>query len=60
VINHEGPWRTFEDVETATMIWVAWYNTERLHSAIGDVPPIEYEAAYYAAHNHPVSPDEAA
>jgi putative transposase len=29
--------------------WVGWYNTYRLHSAIGDVPPAELEADYYAA-----------
>ncbi|GAA2017599.1 hypothetical protein GCM10009799_51980 [Nocardiopsis rhodophaea] len=25
-----------------------WYNTTRLHGEIGYVPPVEYEAAYYA------------
>jgi transposase InsO family protein len=28
---------------------VGWYNTRRLHSAIGDVPPAELEADYSAA-----------
>jgi hypothetical protein len=27
---------------------VGWYNTRRLHSAIGDVPPAELEADYSA------------
>jgi hypothetical protein len=27
---------------------VHWWNTARLHSAIGDIPPAEYEAAHYA------------
>jgi putative transposase len=35
-------------VELATLTWVHWYNTSRLHSAIGDIPPAEYEAAHYA------------
>ena len=47
VINHQGPWRTFESVEYATLVWVDWYNNERLHSSLGDVPPIEFEQAYY-------------
>ena len=47
VINHQGPWRTFESVEYATLVWVDWYNHERLHSSIGDVPPVEFEQAYY-------------
>ena len=48
LITMQGPWRTLEDVELATLSWVHWWNTERLHSAIGDVPPTEFEAAHYA------------
>jgi putative transposase len=45
----QGPWRGVDDVELATLGWVHWYNTERLHGYLGDVPPTEYEAAFYAA-----------
>ncbi len=48
LIYNRGPWRTVDDVELATLGWVHWWNTTRLHSAIGDVPPIEFEAAHYA------------
>jgi putative transposase len=44
----QGPWRTVEDVELATLSWVHWWNTSRLHTAIGDSPPVEFEAAHYA------------
>ena len=37
-----------EDVELATLSWVYWYNHARLHGYLGDVPPVEYEAAYAA------------
>lgn len=47
VIRHQGPWKGLEDVEFATLEWVHWYNTKRLMSSIGYVPPAEYEAAYY-------------
>ena len=52
LITMRGPWRTVEDVEQATLGWVHWWNTARLHSAIGDVPPIEFETADYAQ-QHP-------
>jgi len=29
--------------------WVGWYNTHRLHSSIGNIPPAEFEANYHAA-----------
>jgi putative transposase len=45
----QRPWRTVEDVELATLAWVHWHNTTRLHSYLGDVPPAEFEAAFYAA-----------
>ena len=45
----QGPWRTIEEVELATLGWVHWWNTERLHSYLGDVPPAEFEQAHYAA-----------
>ena len=48
VIHHGGPWRSFDDVEYATLEWVAWFNTTRLLEPLGYVPPAEYEAAYYA------------
>jgi putative transposase len=27
--------------------WVHWFNTERLHSAIGYRPPVEFEDRHY-------------
>ncbi len=48
-ITLEGPWRTVEDVELATLSWVHWWNTQRILEPIGDVPPVEFEAAFYAA-----------
>jgi putative transposase len=48
VIHRRGPWRSFEAVEFATLEWVDWFNTRRLFEPIGNVPPIEAEARYYA------------
>jgi putative transposase len=45
-ITLEGPWRTVEDVELATLSWVHWWNTQRILEPIGDVPPVEFEAAW--------------
>lgn len=47
-VAQDGPFKTVEELELATLTWVDWYNTGRLHSSIGYVPPAEYEAAYYA------------
>jgi putative transposase len=44
-----GPWKTVEDVELATLGWVYWHNTSRLHGYLNDVPPAEFEAAFYDA-----------
>jgi len=44
-----GPWTTVEDVELATLGWVHWHNTARLHGYLNDVPPTEFEAAFYDA-----------
>jgi putative transposase len=49
LIRRQGPWRTADQVELATLAWVQWWNQRRLHGAVGDVPPAEYEAAYYHA-----------
>ena len=43
-------WRTRAQVELATVEYVGWFNTTRLHESLGDVPPIEYEAVYLAHH----------
>ncbi len=48
VIHRRGPWRSFEAVEFATLEWVDWFNTRRLLTPIGNIPPAEDEAAYYA------------
>jgi putative transposase len=45
----QRPWKTIEDVELATLGWVHWHNTERLHGYLDDVPPAEFEATFYAA-----------
>jgi putative transposase len=50
-------WRSQAQVELATVAWVAWFNHDRLHSSLGDIPPVEYEQNYYAAValNEPIS-----
>jgi transposase InsO family protein len=49
VIRRRGPWRSLEAVEFATLEWVDWFNHRRLLEPIGNIPPAEAEALYYAA-----------
>ena len=49
VIHRRGPWRSFEAVEFATLEWVDWFNNRRLLEPIGNIPPAEAEANFYAA-----------
>lgn len=48
LIRRQAPWRNAEHVELATLAWVEWFNNQRLHSELGDIPPAEFEANYYA------------
>jgi putative transposase len=48
-------WRTRTQLELAIVEWVAWFNTERLHESLGDIPPAELEALY-AHTNRPITP----
>ena len=47
LIRRRRSWRTVEEVELATAVWVQWWNQSRLHSACGDIPPAEFEEAYH-------------
>jgi transposase InsO family protein len=47
VIRRRGPWRHLEAVEFATLEWVDWFNNKRLLEPIGNVPPAEFEEAFY-------------
>jgi putative transposase len=47
LVKKQGPWRSFEQLELATAQWVDWYNNRRLHTAIGFVPPAEYEEVHW-------------
>jgi putative transposase len=49
VIHRRRPWRSFEAVEFATLEWVDWFNHRRLLEPIGNIPPAEAKANYYAA-----------
>ena len=44
----QGPWKTIDELEVATLSWVHWWNTERLHGYLGDIPPAEHEEVHYA------------
>lgn len=50
LIRARGPWRTRHQAEFATIEWIDWYNTARLHGEIGHIPPHEHEANWRAAH----------
>lgn len=42
-------WDGVDELELATLSWVHWFNHDRLHSHCADVPPAEFESAFYAA-----------
>jgi putative transposase len=39
-------WHSNSKLELAIVEWVAWFNTRRLHSSIGNRPPVEHEAEW--------------
>ncbi len=49
MIRRRGPRRSLEAVEYAALDWVDWYNHRRLLRPVGNMPPAEAEARYYAA-----------
>jgi putative transposase len=36
-------WRTRSQLELAVVEYIAWFNHDRLHEALGDIPPAEFE-----------------
>ena len=42
-------WRTNSQLELAVVEYVAWFNTVRLHSSLGNIPPSEHEQRHAAA-----------
>lgn len=42
----ERTWRSVAQAELAIVEWVSWFNHDRLHSSIGDIPPVEFEQDY--------------
>ena len=49
VIHRRGPSRSFDALEYATLEWVDWFNNRHLLEPIGNIPPAEAEANFYAA-----------
>jgi len=47
LIHRRTPWKTRQSLELATLEWTAWLNHQRLHSAIGYIPPAEAGANDY-------------
>jgi len=39
-------WRSRSQLELAVVEYIGWFNHDRLHQALGDVPPAEWEALY--------------
>ena len=50
LIYSQRTWASLTEVEFATMNWVHWWNTTRLHEHLGHRTPAEFETAYYEAH----------
>ena len=44
----QGPWRTVDDVQLATLDWIRWWNTTRIRSYLADLSPDQFEVTYAA------------
>ena len=45
-------WRTRSQLEPAVVEYISWFNSDRLHEPLGDIPPTEFEAAHAATSLH--------
>lgn len=41
-------WRSRTQLELAVVEYIAWFNNDRLHESLGDLPPAEFEGLYVA------------
>jgi len=48
-------WKTRGQLELAILEYVHWFNHDRLHESLDDIPPVELEDAYYAHRSTSVS-----
>ena len=55
-VRPDGPWRGVDELELGTLNWVHWFNEARLHSSLGYVPPIEFEATFKTTIDTPQQP----
>jgi putative transposase len=39
-------WKTRGQLELAVVEWVSWFNHDRLHESLSDIPPVEFEDTY--------------
>ena len=46
-------WRTRSQLELAVVEYVSWFNHDRLHESLGDIPPVEFEDAHQARSTTP-------
>jgi putative transposase len=44
---------SFEHTEHETLAWISFYNSERLHEQLGDLPPLEYEQNQLEQNGYP-------
>jgi hypothetical protein len=42
-------WVSRAQVDLATVAYIGWFNHDRLHSALGDIPPVEFELEHALA-----------
>lgn len=41
----DAHWKTRAEARSAVVAWIeGWYNRQRMHSSLGDISPVEYEA----------------
>jgi putative transposase len=52
LVTPQRPWRTAEQLEIATLMYVEWFNNRRLHSELSYRTPAEHEQAYYRSNNN--------
>ena len=49
-------WRTRSQLELAIVEYIGWFNHDRLHQALGDIPPAEHEQTALSPSPVPHSP----